>query len=311
MIEALLNPVLPVFSLIALGALLTRLGLFQSSDAAVINRFVVYVCIPALMIRLIGTADFADFDWPIVSLYLISELCIYGIGYVIGRNVFHIEQREAVLLGFAACFSNNLFFVWPIASILLGDAAGKTAVALMTVDTLLIFGATFVLIDVLSSKARSIPGAALTVLRNPITVILLIAWIINLLNVPLHAGVMTLSNFAGNAAAPTALFAMGIVVSQVKLGEVDTIAVTLTILKLLIHPLIAFGLLVLITQPDAIANPEWEHTMLMVTAGPLGVLPFVIAMQHNIRPDTLMRAIVYSTVLSLLTLSMLAAFLQN
>ena len=311
MIEALLNPVLPVFSLIAIGAVLTRLGLFQPADAAIINRFVVYVCIPALMIRLIGTADFTDFNWPVVSVYLLSELCIYAIGYYLARKVFDIERREAVLLGFAACFSNNLFFVWPIASVLLGEAAGKTAVALMTVDTLLIFGATFVLIDIMSSKQRSVPGAALTVLRNPITVFLLLAWIINLLDIPLHAGVMTFSNFAGNAAAPTALFAMGIVVSQVKLGEADTTAVTFTALKLLLHPLIAFALLALVTQPSGGSDPAWEHTMLMVTAGPLGVLPFVIAMQHNIKPDTLMRAIVYSTVLSLLTLSALSALLQS
>ncbi len=311
MIEALLNPILPVFSLIALGAALTRVGLFQSADAAVINRFVIYVCIPALMIRLIGTADFSDFNWPVVSVYLLSEVCIYAIGYHIARKVFHLERREAMLLGFASCFSNNLFFIWPIASVLLGEAAGRTAVALMTVDTLLIFGTTFVVIDIMSGKQRTVAGAVVTVLRNPITVILSLAWVINLLDIPLHAGVMTFSNFAGSAAAPTALFAMGIVLSQVKLGEADTVAWTYTAIKLLLHPLIAFAMLLLMQQYTVSAEKTWDYTMLMVTAGPVGVLPFVIAMQHNMRQDTLIRAIVYSTILSLLSLSMLYVFIKS
>ena len=63
----IVNIVLPVFSVIALGWLLRRLGLIDSVFLKQTNRLVYYVCLPLLLFYKIGTADFfANFNGRLV-----------------------------------------------------------------------------------------------------------------------------------------------------------------------------------------------------------------------------------------------------
>ena len=43
---------------------------------------------------------------------------------------------------------------------------------------------------------------------------------------------------------------------------------------------------------------------MLTSAGPCGAMPFVLAVQYRVNPDSIGLAIVYSTLLSLLTLAL-------
>lgn len=63
----ILNIVLPVFAVIALGALLKRMGLIDAPFLQQTNRLVYYVCLPLLLFYEIGRADFlASFNGRLV-----------------------------------------------------------------------------------------------------------------------------------------------------------------------------------------------------------------------------------------------------
>lgn len=63
----ILNIVLPVFAVIALGALLKRMGLIDAPFLQQTNRLVYYVCLPLLLFYEIGRADFlANFNGRLV-----------------------------------------------------------------------------------------------------------------------------------------------------------------------------------------------------------------------------------------------------
>jgi hypothetical protein len=54
-------------------------------------------------------------------------------------------------------------------------------------------------------------------------------------------------------------------------------------------------------------KPDWETLAFLVAAGPGGAMPFVIALQYKITPEVIAKAVLISTVLSLLSLSVLTA----
>jgi len=63
----ILTIVLPVFAVIALGALLKRIGLIDATFLQQTNRLVYYVCLPLLLFYEIGRADFlASFNGRLV-----------------------------------------------------------------------------------------------------------------------------------------------------------------------------------------------------------------------------------------------------
>src|SRR5210317_932029 len=85
----IVNIVLPVFSVIALGWLLRRLGLIDSVFLKQTNRLVYYVCLPLLLFYKIGTADFfANFNGRLVigSIVAVTITFLASYAYAVFRN---------------------------------------------------------------------------------------------------------------------------------------------------------------------------------------------------------------------------------
>ena len=99
MLNHLLNGVLPFFAIGALGFVLGKRGNFDLATAMAINKFVMLVCMPALVFRLLARAPLEEFDLAMLIGYLVTEIVMYVGGFVIGRYFFRVDVREAVLLG--------------------------------------------------------------------------------------------------------------------------------------------------------------------------------------------------------------------
>jgi hypothetical protein len=126
--------------------------------------------------------------------------------------------------------------------------------------------------------------------------------LVNALGLNVHAGIVTFTSFAGSAAAPAALFSLGIILAGTKIFYADFPALAVTLLKILLHPFLAWLLFTSIGTIDQL----WSDPAILVAAGPCGAMPFVLAMQYKIRAESIGLAIIYSTVASLITLSIIA-----
>ena len=113
-------------------------------------------------------------------------------------------------------------------------------------------------------------------------------------------GVFTYATFAGGAAAPASLFALGIILAANPIRPFGMATWLVVAAKIVLHPALVFVLAGLLTL-----SPGWGNITFLAAAGPSGVMPFVIALQHNIKADTIAKAVLVSTLFSLLTLSLL------
>jgi len=85
----IINIVLPVFAVIALGALLKHLGLIDAPFLQQTNRLVYYVCLPLLLFFEIGRADFlANFNGRLVigSILAVTVTFLISYAYTALRN---------------------------------------------------------------------------------------------------------------------------------------------------------------------------------------------------------------------------------
>ena len=85
----ILTIVLPVFAVIALGALLKRIGLIDATFLQQTNRLVYYVCLPLLLFYEIGRADFlASFNGRLVlgSILAVTVTFLASYFYTALRN---------------------------------------------------------------------------------------------------------------------------------------------------------------------------------------------------------------------------------
>jgi malonate transporter and related proteins len=303
LIDIFAGGVLPIFAIGAIGWVFGRLGTFDVATAGAINRFAFYVGIPALGFRLITHAPLEDFDYRLLVGFFATEVVMYGCGFAVGRFMFGTSRREAILLGLACALTNHILFVLPIAITLFGEEAAAPIVAIITMDSIVLFSATSITMDIISHKDSSIFHLLGKIARNPPVVAMGGGLLVALAGFEVPANIDVFLKFAGGAAAPCALFSLGVILSQKQEAGRTMLPVMLTGIKLLIHPAIAWIMLVTFFEmPSTITTPA-----MMVAAAPCGAMAFVLALNYQVRVDAIARAILYSSIASLLTITLAAS----
>jgi len=299
MLQALADPILPIFAVLAVGFVLCKFSVFNAAQATAINRLVFYLGAPALVFAIFARAPLGDLNIQVLASYFAAEVLIYSAIAVLARKVFKLSLAESLLLGMAAIFSNHVFFVRPIAMLVYGEAVVLPIGGVIIVDVIS-FCITVFLIDAVTSSGNGYRNAATGLLRNPFIYApgfgALAWWAGDLL----PAGIMTFADFAGAAAAPVSLFALGVILAGLRLRPIGALVIIIVFAKLLLHPLLVLAG-ISVTGDDS----NWSNIAILVAAGPCGAMPFVIAVQYGVEVERIAKAVLLSTVLSVVSLSLL------
>lgn len=301
-VQTFLNPVFPVFVIMLLGIILGKRKVFDFGDAQTINRFVFYALVPPVIFSLIYSAPLGQIDYTIITLWFASEITIFIITAYAVRTWLKRSKLESMLLGMASCFVNHVFFILPIVTVLYGDRGVLPLSAIISIDTVIFFCGMVMALEVVAHRGDSYLKVGASFLRNPVLAAMALGLAANITGLHLHDGLKTFLSFTGSAAAPAALFSLGIIIADVRISRVDGAALVVTTMKTVVHPLLIWFLLSLVDGPDS----NWTQTVLLTAAGPCGAMPFVLALQYKIKADSIGMAIIISTVASLFTLSVLA-----
>ena len=302
LVQTFLNPVFPVFAIMLLGIILGKRKIFEFRDAQTINRFVFYALVPPVIFTLTYSAPLARLYDTVIILYFFAETTIFVTTAAIVRFAFKRSTLESMLLGMASCFVNHVFFILPIVTLLYGDRGVLPLSAIISIDTVIFFCGMVMALEVVAHRGDSIFKVLTSFLRNPLLLAMALGLIANFAGLRLHGGITTFLSFAGSAAAPAALFSLGIIIANVRVGRVDGAVLTVTAMKTIVHPLLIWLILSSVNGLDS----DWSRTAVVTAAGPCGAMPFVLALQYKIKADSIGVAIIYSTVASLFTISVLA-----
>ncbi len=303
MIDVFFDAVLPVFAVVAVGFAFGRGGLFDFPAALALNRFVFYVALPLLLFRLIATSPFERFEWLLVLGFLLAELIVYALGFVVARYIFGRSWSESLLLGMSVAFANQVFFVLPIARQLYGDAGAVPVVAVSTFDVVVLLVGTIIILDANREQTRSVSPSQLVRLfaRNPPIIGISAGVIASLVGLPVTNGLDFFARFVGETAAPCSLFALGLIFAVQRDEGSIAVPVAMSGLKLLGMPIVAWVLVSGVFQ----VSPEWSTPAMLVAAGPAGAMPFVLALQYEIPVAAIARTILISTLGSLVTVTVM------
>ena len=302
MITHLLNGVLPVFAIGALGYFMGKRGIFDFNAAMVLNKFVMFVAMPALGFRLIVHAPLEDFNFAMLGGYFATEAVMYAAGFIIGRFLFGADVKESVLLGLVLALTNHILFVLPIGTLLFGEAAVQPMVAIITMDGLILFSGTLIVMDVLASKGSSVGATFGKIIRNPPVIAMLAGLFVGLLGLQVPNGFDAFADLLGRTASPVLLFALGVILSQPQKNDRPMLPVAITGAKLIVHPVLAWIIFAQMLQ----LSPEVQTPALMIAAAPCGLMAFMMALNYNIRVDAIVKAILYTSIGSLVTVTLAA-----
>ena len=167
MFDNFLNGVLPIFSIGLLGFLLGKRQIFNFDAAMVLNKFVMLIGVQSLIFLLLSKAPMSEFNFKMLSGYFFVEIIIYLSGFLIAKFMFHRDTKESVLIGLCIALTNNVLFALPIAETIFGKDYAKPIIAIISIDGLVLFAGTIILLDFLSTKDLTFADTFKKIILNP------------------------------------------------------------------------------------------------------------------------------------------------
>jgi predicted permease len=302
MLAGLFNGVLPIFAISVIGYVCGRLKVFDFGSAMILNKFVMFIGMPVLGFKLLSDASLFDVPIKLLVGYLLSEICVYLITFIIARRVFSVGVREAFLLGLATALTNHILFILPIAEILIGPSATLPIVALISMDGMLIFSGTIVVMDIMSSKKQGWRSTVTKIASNPPILGMLVGLLYGLSGLEIAPNVQIFLSNISSTASPVLLFALGVILSIKRDDIIASLSGLIVSVKLIIHPVIVYFLLTFVFDVPL----DFAYPAVMVAAAPCGVMSFMLAMNYGVKVDNIARVIFISSLLSLPTISYVA-----
>jgi predicted permease len=305
----LLSIILPVFGLIFAGFACQKTGKLGANASSELNRFVVYLALPALLFDIMARTPWSMLDQPaFIAVFGIGCFAVFGITVVIRmRQGRHLA--DAGIDGLNAAYPNSGFVGLPLCLLAFGHASLAPAVIATIMTVCVLFAVAIVLIESGLQTERRIGATAAKVGKSLATNPLLIAPLAGALwsgaGWPLSGGAETFLKLLGGAASPCALVALGLFLAEKAKASDNRTAAALVGLKLIAQPLLTWWLAFHVFA----LPPLWAKTAVILSALPTGTGPFMLAEFYAREAAVTSSAILFSTIVSLVTVTLCLAAL--
>ena len=300
----LLNLVAPFFGLIALGFACGKLVPRPEAGLAWMQFFIIYVALPCLFYRLISDKPLAELaNGRFILGTTLSTAAVFGLSFLVGLWRTRRDVPEAVMQGVAGSYSNIGYMGPPLVLSALGAAASPPVVLIFVFDSLFLFSAIPLLMALGGRESRSFAATIAEVGRrvatHPFNLATLAGVLASYGEVRLPEALDKMVSWLYGAAAPCALFVLGVTVALRPLGRVSFEVPLLVAIKLVLHPLLVWIVLSELGGFD----PNWIYAAVVMAALPPALNIFVISTQYDVGVERASACVLLGTVASMVTLT--------
>jgi predicted permease len=288
-----------LFMLVA-GFICARFGVFSRDASDAFHRFVIYVCLPALIWKLLPTIRFEPGLWVVICapwiLLAISAAITYGL---CAAFAWRRDVCGALLL--CVPLGNTSFLGFPMITALLGESALRYALLYDQLGSFLALSSYGLLVSARFSGGPlpSLRETLLRVVRFPPFIALLLAFT----PVVRFAILQPLWSRLSDALVPLAMFAVGLRI-ELKLPRPWGAFLAGLALKLLLMPALAW----LVARAFG-ATLVLTHVVVLEAAMPAMITAGAIAILTGLAPELSAALVGYGVLVGMLSVPLIAYLL--
>jgi malonate transporter len=302
----------PFFGLILIGYCSAKITRQPIEALGWLNTFIIYAALPALFFKLVSATPIEElvrFDFiglTILSTYSIF-LLLFAISFWLRKN----SLGESVIQSFSGSYGNIGYMGPGLALLALGEKAAVPVALIVCLEN-----ATHFIVAPASMALRGGEDrSALTitwdvfrkVLTHPFILSVIAGFAVAALNVKTAQPIQQLVDYLAQAAAPCALFAMGVTLALRPIKRIPSEIYYIVPVKLILHPLITFAVL----SAYGGFEPIWIYSAVLLAGLPTATNVFVLGQQYQTWQERASATILITTILSVLTLSVVLYLLRH
>jgi len=298
--------VLPLFGLILLGYVTARITRQPEEAMGWLSTFIIYLALPALFFKLLSKTPVDQLaSWGFIITNISATFTIFVLVFILALALHRHNTADATIQGLAGAYGNIGYMGPGLAILAFGEAAAVPVALIFCFENIMHFTVAPTLMA-FSGKDKKAPSAvALGILRSIAFHPFIIATVLGVGAAVLHltppAPAERLIGYLAQAAAPCALFAMGVSLALRPLKRMPAELAFIVPFKLIVHPALMYLLLSFVGDFD----PVWGYTAVLLAALPTATNVFVLGQQYGVWVERASACILVTTLLSVLSVSLL------
>ncbi|MCL1048788.1 AEC family transporter [Shewanella abyssi] len=314
---AVITPLLAVFGIMLIGALVQKSKLLPVETDQVLNQFVYYIAFPAIMLITLAQTPLNDIlHWGYIAGFSGAMLISYVMTLIISLWANPAQNALASMRALNATFGNTAFIGIPLMAMLFpANQSALAAAAIASLLSVLIFAIALVSLEMIGRRQQSsaFKIISLALLQNPIVIGSMVGISLSALTITLPDSIALIIRQLGMTSSPCALFAIGMVLAKsaqyqtsshmISLKQLAEISAVNTV-KLLLQPLITYLLMLSLN-----VDPQWIAMGVILAALPTAASVYLLAQRYQTQVITSAQGILLGTLLSFISLPFLEAYL--
>ena len=291
--------VLPLFLIIFAGLLFSRTKVEIRTWIEVLNKYALWIGFPALVVFSLMQLDLQGNAYTDIillnSLFIIANLIlVFPVSRLFGISV-NMKRTLFLILP----FGNVSYLGIPVLFNVFGKEMLPAAALISAVYVFWLLTLAILLIELFGEKKIHSKKLFLSLVQNPLLLSVFVGLAIVFLQIKLpFFAEKTIELFADSVTA-VVLFSLGIFLGMQKIGKPKEwiLVAVLTVITMFVMPFIFY----LIILPAGI-NSTHLKAIIIDAAMPLGVTPYVLALQYKLETTLIARVIVFGTMLSVIAI---------
>ena len=307
--ETIGSIIVPFFGIMVIGYLAGRFRLLPAGSSEVLTRFVFYIAMPALIFVSISKVPVSEFfNWSYLGVLGGGMLAMFAMGMLVAHFVFPDNFTANTLHGLTAMYSSTAYIGLPLLLTMFNDAAMAPGIIGAVITGTVFTPIAIILAESDRDSARNDQRwkPVVAALTRPPILATAAGLLLSGLGATVPVPVAALCEVLGGAFVPCALFSAGLFIAGCSTRGAGAEIGWLVFAKLIIHPLITWWLAYRVFELEGIL----PAIAVIQAALPCGVPVFVLAQQYDTFVIRSSAAIVWSTAISVLSLSLLLLILD-
>ena len=303
MLNDVLSLALPFFGLILLGYVCGKLIDIAESGLAWMNAFIIYVALPALFFNLVHVTPLAELEnWKFILITTACTALAFAYAFIMGWFATG-RVDEATIQGVAGGYSNVGYMGPGLTLAVFGPASVVPTALIFVFDSTFFFTIVPVLMAFAGSQNAGFSATLWLIVKKVVTHPFNIATALGVLAAAFHyqppAAAGKMLTILQGAAAPCALFVMGVTVALRPLRRISPEMPALLLLKLIVHPMMVWLALGMLGDFGSV----WTFTAVLLAALPPALNVFVMANQYSVYVHRASGIILIGTIVSVVTVT--------
>ncbi|RIK85983.1 MAG: malonate transporter [Hyphomicrobiales bacterium] len=304
--------VLPFFGMIFIGALAARLVRQPLEALGWMNVFVIYIALPALFFQLLSRTPVEELtEWRYIAGSLAATFVVFCLMFAGSAIVSRGAIAESTIRGLAAAYGNIGYMGPGLALLVFGPEAAVPVALIFSFENVMHFTLAPMLMALAGGEKGPLGALALGVVRrivlHPFIIATAAGGLAAWAQVEPPAPVSRLLDYLAQAAAPCALFAMGVTLTLRPLKRVPRELGAIAGLKLVVHPVLCWVMLSLFGNFSEV----WVYAAILLAALPTAANVFVIAQQYGVWVERASASVLITTMLSVVTVTAIIYLIVN